>query len=72
MPSGHGDPVAARQSALPHLPCGGFLMDKKTKKSPVKKPELPILDDASLKNVVGGTTWVKGGVTMTDDWETPA
>jgi hypothetical protein len=30
-------------------------MDKKTKKSPVNKPELLILDDASLKNVVGGT-----------------
>jgi hypothetical protein len=29
-------------------------MDKNTKKSPVKKPELPGLDDASLKNVVGG------------------
>jgi hypothetical protein len=29
-------------------------MNKNTKKSPVKKPELPSLDDASLKNVVGG------------------
>jgi hypothetical protein len=35
-------------------------MDKKTKESPVEKPELPILDDASLKNVDGGG--------VTDDW----